>query len=212
MGFIKRPESVKPIKPVKLEDADIPVERNIVCVVEESDDGNTVEIICVPEELLEETPVEEVKAELKPEPKPKAVISSTVTGEQFGNWIPSLRSTGSMEVEIKNAFYTKTGQLVTCTFDIVVTSMLGSRNDSPILLFGLPLNSINSSGMSGSTYISYFKTPTDELRLITGTIKGSTNQVELWCERQGRKGLFPLTQNDINVGTVLVGTVTYITI
>jgi hypothetical protein len=201
MGFIRRPD------PVKLEDADTPVEQELVCVIEESDDGKTVEIICIPEELIiEDEPVEEVKAELKS----KAVITSTATGEQFGNWIPALRSSGNIDINIRNAFYTKNGQLVTCTFDIVVTNM-SERNSSTITLNGLPINSIDSLGMSGSAHLSYFKTPANELTQISGTINGNDSRIELWCERHGRKGLQQLTQQDIQVNTVLVGTVTYIT-
>ena len=204
MGFIRRPN------PVKLEDADRPIEEELVCVVEESKDGNTVEIICVPENELgiEDEPVEEVKAELKP--KPKAVITSTSTGEQFGTWIPSLRSSGNIDIDIRNAFYTKTGQLVTCTFDIVVTN-ISERNNSSITLNGLPVPSINSPGMVGSTYFSYFKTSDNEIHQIIGTINGNDTRIDLWSERHGRKGLQRLTQQDIQTNTVLVGTVIYIT-
>lgn len=202
MGFIRRPD------PVKLEDTDVPVEQELVCVIEESDDGNTVEIICVPEELIKDEPVEEVRAEIKP----KAVITSTATGEQFGNWIPALRSSGNIDINIRNAFYTKIGQLVTCTFDIVVTNMSGGKKDSPILITGLPVNSIGSQDtMSGSVFISYFKTSNFDVRQISGTIQGNNNRVDLWCEKRGPGGLVPLTQLDINVNTVLVGTVIYIT-
>jgi hypothetical protein len=200
MGIIRRPDPVK----VKLADADVPVE--------ESDDSNTIEIICVAEELLEELtaepisqPVEPVKAEIKP----KAVVTSTATGEQFGTWIPSLRSTGIIDIDVRNAFYTKVGQLVTCTFDIVVTNM-SERNNSSITLNGLPVNSITSQGISGSAHLSYFKTPTNELTHISGTINSNDTRIDMWCERHGRKGLLPLTQQDIQINTVLVGTVTYI--
>jgi len=203
MGFIRRPE------PVKLEDADTPIEQELVCVIEESDDGTTVEIICVPEELIiKDGPVEEVRAENKP----KAVITSTATGEQFGNWIPALRSSGNMDINIRNAFYTKIGQLVTCTFDIVVTNMSGGKKDSSIIITGLPVSSIgNRDTMSGSVFISYFKTSNFDVRQISGTIQGNNNRVDLWCEKRGPGGLVPLTQLDVNVNTVLVGTVTYIT-
>jgi len=202
MGFIiRRPE------PVALEDADTPVEQEVVCIVEESKDGNTVEIICVPEELvIEDEPVEEVKAELKP----KAVITSTATGEQFGNWTPSLHSSGNIEIDIRNALYTQIGQLVTCTFDIIVTN-ISEQNNSSITLNGLPVNSISSQGIVGSAYFSYFKTANNELTQITGIINGNDTRIDLWCERHGRKGLQRLTQHDIQTNTVLVGTVTYIT-
>ncbi len=204
MGIIRRPDPVK----VKLADADVPVENEVVCIVEESDDGNTIEIICVPEEFLEKVkPVEEVRAEIKP----KAVVTSTATGEQFGTWIPALRSTGTIDVNIRNAFYTKVGQLVTCTFDIVVTNMSGGKKDSPITLQGLPVSSIGTlDSMAGSAYISYFKVSNFDVRSISGTINGSDNRVELWCRNRGPGKLVPLTQIDINVNSVLVGTVIYI--
>lgn len=196
MGIIRRPD------PVKLQDADTPVEE-VICIIEESDNGNTVEIICVPEELINN--------EVKPEFKPKAVITSSATGEQFGTWIPSLRSTGTIDIDVRNAFYTKVGQLVTCTFDIVVTNMSGGKKESPIILGGLPVDSIGSTNtMSGSAYISYFKVSNYDVRLISGTLQGSNNRVDLWCEKRGPGGFVPLSQIDINVNTVLVGTVTYI--
>jgi len=202
MGIIRRPEKVK------LEDADTPVENEVVCVVEESADGNSIEIICAPEEFFEiKKPVEEVKAESKP----KAIVTSTATGEQFGTWIPALRSSGLIDIDIRNAFYTKVGQLVTCTFDIVVTNMSGGKKDSSIVLGGLPVTSISSNSMSGSAHISYFKVSNYDVRWITGTIQGNDNRIDLWCEKRGPGGLTPLTQIDINVNTVLAGTVTYIT-
>jgi hypothetical protein len=184
------------------------VENEVVCIVEESDDGNIIEIICVPEEFLEKVkPVEEVRAEFKP----KAVVTSTATGEQFGTWIPALRSTGTIDVNVRNAFYTKVGQLVTCIFDIVVTNMSGGKKDSPITLHGLPISSMGTpDSMAGSSFISYFKVSNFDIRNITGTINGGDTRVELWCRNRGPGNLVPLTQIDINVNTVLVGTVTYI--
>ena len=200
MGIIRRPN------PVKLENADIPVEQEVICVVERND-SNTIEIICVPEEYV----VKEL-VESKPELKPKAVITSSATGEQFGNWIPTLRSTGNIEINVRNAFYTKVGQLVTCTFDIVVTNMSGGKKDSSIILGGLPIASIGDrNSMAGSAHISYFKVSNFDVRWISGTINGSDARVELWCQKRGPGGLVPLTQIDININTVLVGTVTYIT-
>lgn len=193
MGIIRRSE------PIKLEDVDTPVDKEVVCVVEERND--TIEIICVPEEVIKES------VELKP----KAIITSSATGEQFGTWIPSLRSTGTIDINVKNAFYTKVGQLVTCTFDIVVTAMYGGKKDSPIVITGLPVVSIGSPNTTtGSAHISYFKVSNYDVRWITGIIQGSDIRVDLWCEKRGPGGLVPLTQLDINVNTVLAGTVTYI--
>jgi len=184
MGIIKRPDLVK------LQDADTPVE-DVVCVV-----------------IIEDDPIEEVQAEIKP----KAVITSSATGEQFGTWVPSLRSSGNIDINVRNAFYTKVGQLVTCTFDIVVTNMMGGKKDSSIVITGLPVSSIGPRDtMSGSAHISYFKTSNLDVRQISGTIQGNDNRIDLWCEKRGPGGLTPLTQLDININTVLVGTVIYIT-
>ena len=208
MGIIRRPDPVK----VKLEDADVPIENEVVCIIEKSNDGKTIDILCLPEELIEEELKAQPIAQVKAESKPKAVITSSATGEQFGNWIPALRSAGTIDVDVRNAFYTKVGQLVTCTFDIVVTNMSGGKKDSSIILSGLPVASIgNPNSMAGSAHISYFKVSNLDVRWISGTINGSDARVELWCEKRGPGGLVPLTQIDINVNTVLVGTVTYIT-
>lgn len=199
MGIIRRPESVKS---VRLDDVDTPIEDNMVCVVDESNNGNTIEIICVPEKFIEES-----KAEIKS----KAIVTSTTTGEQFGTWIPVLRSTGTIDVNVRNAFYTKVGQLVICTFDIVITSMSGGKKDSSIVLGGLPVSSLGTPDtMSGSANISYFKVSNFDVRWISGTINGSETRVDLWCNKRGPGGLAPLTQLDININTVLAGTVTYI--
>lgn len=201
MGIIRRPE------PVKLEDADTPVENEVICFIESNPDDSSIEIICVPEEFIEE-PVESAKVEYKP----KAIITSTSTGEQFGSWIPVLRSTGIIDIDIRNAFYTKIGQLVTCTFDIVVTNMMGGKKESSIVLGGLPVSSIGPNNtIAGSAHISFFKVSNYDVRWISGTIQGNDIRVDLWCEKRGPGGLVPLTQIDINVNTVLVGTVTYIT-
>jgi len=184
MGIIRRPNLVK------LQDVDRPIEDEFICVVQENEEGEPAECIL--------------------EIKSKAVITSTATGEQFGNWIPGLRGDGIIDIDVRNAFYTKIGQLVICTFDILVANMT-ERNNSSITLIGLPVNAISSLGISGSAHFSYFKTSSDEIQHISGTINGNDNRINLWCELSGRKGLHRLTQQDIQINTVLAGTVTYIT-
>ena len=185
MGILRRPD------PDKLVDADIPIEQEVVCIIQENEEGEPAE-------------------KFVPVTKSKAVVTSTATGEQFGNWIPSLRSSGTIDIDVRNAFYTKIGQSITCTFDLVVTNMT-ERNNSSITLNGLPVNAISSSGIAGSAYFSYFKTSSDEIQHISGTINGNDNRIDLWCELSGRKGLHRLTQQDIQINTVLAGTVNYIT-
>jgi hypothetical protein len=88
---------------------------------------------------------------------------------------------------------------------------MSQQNNSFITLNGLPIDSIASSGITGSAHLSYFKIPNNELQQISGTINGNDTRIDLWGQRHGRKGLQRLTQQDIQVNTVLVGTVTYIT-
>lgn len=90
--------------------------------------------------------------------------------------------------------------------------MSGGRKDSSIVLSGLPVSSIGPNDtIAGSAHISYFKVSNYDVRWISGTISGSDVRVDLWCEKRGPGGLVPLTQIDINVNSVLAGTVTYIT-
>lgn len=200
MGIIRRPDTVK------LEDADTPVEE-VVCIVENIDE-NTVEVICVPESLvvIKDEPVEEVKAELKPQ----TIISSNVNGMIFGTWIPSLTAGGTIDVAIRSAHYVKVGQLVTCTFDIIVTNMVGGRKDAEIVLAGLPNTSINAGYGAGSIHIGYYKNMSTEVSYISGIVGSNDTRAALWFQQHSEKSLKRLTQIDINVETVLAGTITYI--
>lgn len=145
--------------------------------------------------------------------KPEAVITSTTSGIEFGSWTPALVSVGTIEIAVKNAFYVKVQQLVVCTFDIIVTNLSGGRNNSEIIMTGLPNTSISSTvpmASSGSVSVSYFKTTNRDVKQITGTVNSSDTRVNLWCQKSGEHGLVPLTHIDINLNTVLTGTVTYI--
>lgn len=145
--------------------------------------------------------------------RPEAVITSTTAGIDFGSWTPALASVGTIEIVVRNAFYVKVQQLVVCTFDIIVTNLSGGRNNSEIIMTGLPNTSISASApmaSSGSLSVSYFKTTNRDLRQITGTVNSSDTRVNLWCQKSGEHGLVPLTHIDINLNTVLTGTITYI--
>lgn len=195
MGIIRRPDTVK------LGDVDTPVEE-VICTVETSDDGNTVEIICGPEVFKVPEPVTELK--------PRTVITSTATGEQFGSWIPSLSASGIIEIDIRSANYTKVGQLVTCVFDIMVTNIIGGKKDSEIILNGLPSKSLEQGYNSGSVHVAYYKDLSLEVSQISGLVASNDTRASLWYQHHSEKNSKRLTQIDIKVGTVLVGTVTYI--
>jgi hypothetical protein len=146
--------------------------------------------------------------------KPEAVITSTTAGIEFGTWTPSLLSDGTIEVIARNAVYVKAEQLVVCTFDIIVTRLAGGKNNSEIVLGGLPNTSITSpipGSSSGAVNVAYFKTTNRDVRQVTGTVNSGDTRVNLWCQKRGAEGLVPMTHIDININTVLSGTVTYIT-
>ena len=193
MGIIKRPD------PVKLMDADVPADEYIM----EFD-----EITCEPEHVVViiDQPVEQVKAEIKH----KAVVTSTATGEQFGTWKPVLSSPSQIEVYVRSAYYVKAGKMVTCAFDIVVTSMNSGDIDSEIILGGLPEVSLRTGYTSGSVVVSYYKDMGNEISNISGTVDSYSNKASLWCQHRAERSLKPLTHKDVNLNTVLVGTVTYI--
>jgi len=146
--------------------------------------------------------------------KPEAVITSTTAGIQFGSWIPVLKSDGVIDIAIRNALYVKAEQLVTCTFDIIITGLSGGKNSSVITLDGLPhvgMASTIDATSAGSLVVSYFKTTNQDLRYITGTVKNNTTSVEMWTQKRNTNGLGPFVHLDINVNSVLTGFVTYIT-
>lgn len=146
--------------------------------------------------------------------KAEAVITSTTAGIQFGSWTPALKSDGVIDIVIRNALYVRAEQLVTCTFDIIVTGMSGGKNSSVITLDGLPhvgMASTTEASSAGSLVVSYFKTTNQDLRYITGTVKNNSTSVEMWTQKRNADQLGPFVHLDINLNSVLTGFVTYIT-
>lgn len=138
-------------------------------------------------------------------------ISATGGGGVLGAWTPILLPSGAGNIVLstKNANYNKIGQQIFCTFDIEILSLSGNSS-STIKLAGLPFTSIISTGYTGSVFFSYFKLMDDNVDYIGGTVVASTTTADIWFETQQDKSLVKLTEDGLNVGTKLVGTVHYI--
>ena len=128
----------------------------------------------------------------------------------FGTWTPALvpSPTGSITISTRNAKYTKIGQLVTCTFDIKITAITGG-SDKPIVLTGLPFTSITDTGSVGSVLISYYKDFDKNVNYLGGTVISASTSATMWYQQNPGQSLTNLVIDNVKVGTILVGTVTY---
>jgi hypothetical protein len=157
---------------------------------------------------------------------PDGTISATGGGGgpsyAFGVWTPALvpRPTGSITISIRNARYAKVGQLVTCTFDIRITAITGGSDDNrinaimgdsdkPIVLTGLPFTSITDTGSVGSVLISYYKDFDKNVNYLGGTVISASTSATMWYQQNPGQSLTLLIIDNVKVGTILVGTVTY---
>jgi hypothetical protein len=158
---------------------------------------------------------------------PDGTISATGGGGggpsyAFGVWTPALvpSPTGSITISIRNARYAKVGQLVTCTFDIRITAITGGSDDNrinaimgdsdkPIVLTGLPFTSITDTGSVGSVLISYYKDFDKNVNYLGGTVIPASTSATMWYQQNPGQSLTLLIIDNVKVGTILVGTVTY---
>jgi len=141
------------------------------------------------------------------------VISATNSGDiTTGTWTPALTPSvaGVISTITKTARYTKTGNLVTCIFDIVVTGITGGSSSATLKLSGLPFSSGASAGYVGSVSVGYFSDLNSNTNYISGSIISTSTQGDLWFQKEPNKSLSKLTQADIKTNTRLVGTVQYL--
>lgn len=131
---------------------------------------------------------------------------------EVGDWIPALLPSvpGVISLNTKTARYVKTGNLVTCTFDVAVTSITGGSNASTLKLSGLPFSSESSTGYVGVVLIGYFSDMNTNTSYISGSVISTSTQGDLWFQKESNKSLTKLTQADVKTNTRLVGTVQYL--
>jgi hypothetical protein len=131
---------------------------------------------------------------------------------EVGNWTPALLPSvpGVIFLNTKTARYVKSGNLVTCTFDVAVTSITGGSNASTLKLSGLPYSSESSTGYVGVVLIGYFSDMNTNTNYISGSVISTSTQGDLWFQKEADKSLTKLTQANVKTNTRLVGTVQYL--
>lgn len=144
---------------------------------------------------------------------PLGVLSTTSSGGNYssGPWTPGITgpASGTITLTIKNAKFIKTGQLVTCFFDVKVTNIAGGSSSSILYLTGLPFLSLTDAGTVGSVYTSYWEYMDVNLVEVSGTVISNDTKAFLWKANSPQSTLSSLTRDDIRVGSVLTGTAVY---
>lgn len=138
-------------------------------------------------------------------------ILSAVGNSLTGNWTPMLMSggPGTILLNTKNGKYSKSGQLVTCTFDVEVTNISWGIDSDILKLTNLPFTSIPSTGYVGSMYFSYFEKMDENIDYISGSVLPSSTTLDLWSTNAQAKSMTRLTQGTLKVGSRLVGSIEY---
>lgn len=139
-------------------------------------------------------------------------ISSSGGSTIVGDWTPAILPSvpGVISLNTKTARYVKTGNLVTCTFDVTVTTITGGSNSSTLKLSGLPFSSESSTGYVGVVLIGYFSDMNTNTNYISGSVISTSTQGDLWFQKESNKSLTKLTQDNVKTNTRLVGTVQYL--
>lgn len=139
-------------------------------------------------------------------------ISSSGGSSITGDWTPAIlpSTPGVISLNTRNARYVKTGNLVTCTFDVAVTTITGGSSTSTLKLSGLPFSSESSTGYVGVVLIGYFSELNSNTNYISGSVISTSTQGDLWFQKESSKSLTKLTQGDVKTNTRLVGTVQYL--
>ena len=139
-------------------------------------------------------------------------ISASGGSSIVGDWTPAILPSvpGVISLNTKTARYVKTGNLVTCTFDVTVTTITGGSSASTLKLSGLPFSSESSTGYVGVVLIGYFEDMNTNTNYISGSVISTSTQGDLWFQKEPKKSLTKLTQADVKTNTRLVGTVQYL--
>lgn len=139
-------------------------------------------------------------------------ISSSGGSSIVGDWTPAILPSvpGVISLNTRNARYVKTGNLVTCTFDVTITTITGGSSTSTLKLSGLPFSSESSTGYVGVVLVGYFSELNSNTNYISGSVISTSTQGDLWFQKESSKSLTKLTQGDVKTNTRLVGTVQYL--
>lgn len=141
-----------------------------------------------------------------------------------GTWTPTLITNGSGTIEliVRNAHYSKIGQQVICMFDITVKNITGGRGSDTVSLGGLPSISITDTGYVGSVSIPYFNKLAILSYYVAGSVLSNSTIASLWHNPfidiiDSKSPVVPLNasvtslqQNDLQNDSELSGTVIYL--
>jgi hypothetical protein len=133
-----------------------------------------------------------------------------------GSWTPvMIPATGSNVVfTVNNGKYVKVGPIVTCHFDIVVSSK--GTASGVLKLGGLPFTSlVGSAGQyEGTVSMGYFSdlTVADAIH-FSGAVNQNSNTADLWLSRLNGQHISQASLNttDVKITSRFVGTVIYTT-
>lgn len=172
---------------------------------------NAIEPVLLDSEIASTTQLGVVKIGSGITVDPSGTISASGSA-LVGDWVPAILPSvpGVISLNTKTARYVKSGNLVTCTFDVTVTSITGGSNASTLKLSGLPFSSESSTGYVGVVLIGYFSDMNTDTNYISGSVISTSTQGDLWFQKEANKSLTKLTQANVKTNTRLVGTVQYL--
>lgn len=172
---------------------------------------NAIEPVLLDSEIASTTQLGVVKIGSGITVDPSGTISASGSA-LVGDWVPAILPSvpGVISLNTKTARYVKSGNLVTCTFDVAVTSITGGSNASTLKLSGLPFSSESSTGYVGVVLIGYFSDMNTDTNYISGSVISTSTQGDLWFQKEADKSLTKLTQANVKTNTRLVGTVQYL--
>lgn len=130
----------------------------------------------------------------------------------YGSWIPELISSGNGKItlNVKNATFSQIGQIINCTFDIVIDTIESGKKTDFITLSGLPITSISGDGYVGNIHISYFSNMAVPCVSLYGNIMGESTNSSLWISKTPAINLLKLTHHDIQKNTRISGSIQYL--
>jgi hypothetical protein len=130
----------------------------------------------------------------------------------LNSWSPTITgSGGTLTLTVNDAHYVKTGQLITCTFDITVLSNSITGN---LTLGGLPIISFAASSSStyvGDVYLSAYFALRSSVNFLGGTVLSNSTAAALWQDSGSSSStVSALTGSVLQPTSRLTGTIQYI--
>jgi hypothetical protein len=110
-------------------------------------------------------------------------------------------------VESLGCTYTKSGPLLYANFDIKVTRLNSTKEESYVMLEGLPFMTKIGSRYCGTLSVGLFSGLGSGILGISGSVRGRSFSCDLWCVSSARGEQIPLQRSHLKVGSRLQGTI-----